>query len=182
MAIMYSGGKTTKYEQGQYVFAIRQFTPFYAMRVLGELQKIISPALGGALEGLKTSNGDAQLNDMAVMTNGVSDALLKLAKTMNGEQLETAAMLLLDADYVSVAPRKTNDFQVLDESAINEVFSGRMIDMFALMVQVFKVNFLDFSKLSSVPTGVRKTLAEIKQSFQGNAAKNSSKKDSSTEH
>lgn len=41
--------------------------------------------------------------------------------------------------------------------------------MIVLMAQVFKVNYMDFSKLSSVPTGFLGTLRGLKQSFQGNA-------------
>ena len=175
MSISYQGGKVTKYEQGPYVFAIRQFTPFYAMRVLGELQKIISPALEGAVNGLKQDSLDKDIGDAMFIGETIANALIKLAEHSDGEQFEKAASLLLDADYIGVAPKGKTDFQALDENAINEVFSGRIVDMFALMVRVFQVNYLDFSKLSSVPTGVRKTLAEVKRSFRGNILQSSGK-------
>ena len=88
---------------------------------------------------------------------------------MDGDTLEKVSAMLLDPDYVSVAPLHTKDFQQLDESAVNEVYSGRIFDMIVLMAQVFKVNYMDFSKLSSVPTGFLGTLRGLKQSFQGNA-------------
>ena len=50
---MWDGGKFTKFQQGEYVFSIRQFAPFKAIKVLGDLQKIITPALAGALTGLQ---------------------------------------------------------------------------------------------------------------------------------
>lgn len=178
MSIMYSGGKVEKYTQGQYVFAIRQFTPFHAMYVLGELQKVIAPAIGGAFQGLKEDSLDKDVRDMLFLGETLSNAFNNLAKNADGKQLEQAASLLLDPDYVSVAPKMNKgapEFQVLDEAAINEVFSGRIIDMFVLMIKVFRVNYMDFSKLSSVPTGVRKTLAEVKQSFLGNTLLSSDK-------
>ena len=103
----------------------------------------------------------------------MADALNNMAKTLDGETLERAAELLLDPQYVSVAPLHTKDFQPLDEGAVNEIFSGRIIDLIALMVQIFKVNYADFSKLSSVPTGVRKALGEIKSSFLASSQTNS---------
>lgn len=170
---MWDGGKVEKIAQGDYVFGIRKFTPFHAMRVLGDLQKVIAPVLGGAASSIKTQNPDVDIRNMSMLGNVLSDALNNLADKVSGEQLETAAKILLDPDYISVSPKGKQDFQRLDEEIVNEVFEGRVIDMFALMGQVFKVNYLDFSKLCSVPTGVREALTEIRQSFQAKPLTNS---------
>lgn len=175
MSIIYHGGETKKWDQGQYTFAIRQFPPFHAMKVLGELQKVLAPALGGAIGGIKPETLDQDTNNVIFIGNTVADALNGLARSMDGDTLEKVSSMLLDPDYVSVAPLHTKDFQQLDESAVNEVYSGRIFDMIVLMVQVFKVNYLDFSKLSSVPTGALETLRGLKQSFPGNALTNSHK-------
>ena len=143
------------------------------MKVLGDLQKVVVPALGGAIGGLKPESLDMDTSDVKFIGGAVEDALNNLAKTLDGETLERAAELLLDPQYVSVAPLHTKDFQPLDEGAVNEIFSGRIIDLIALMVQIFKVNYADFSKLSSVPTGVRKALGEIKSSFLASSQTNS---------
>ena len=143
------------------------------MKVLGDLQKVVVPALGGAIGGLKPESLDMDTSDVKFIGGAVADALNNLAKTLDGETLERAAELLLDPQYVSVAPLHTKDFQPLDEGAVNEIFSGRIIDLIALMVQIFKVNYADFSKLSSVPTGVRKALGEIKSSFLASSQTNS---------
>ena len=143
------------------------------MKVLGDLQKVAVPALGGAIGGLKPESLDMDTSDVKFIGGAVADALNNLAKTLDGETLERAAELLLDPQYVSVAPLHTKDFQPLDEGAVNEIFSGRIIDLIALMVQIFKVNYADFSKLSSVPTGVRKALGEIKSSFLASSQTNS---------
>ena len=173
MSIIYRGGETKKYDQGDYTFAIRPFPAFHSMRVLGDLQKVVVPALGGAVGGLKPESLDMDTSDVKFIGGAVADALNNLAKTLDGETLERAAELLLDPQYVSVAPLHTKDFQPLDEGAVNEIFSGRIIDLIALMVQIFKVNYADFSKLSSVPTGVRKALGEIKSSFLASSQTNS---------
>ena len=131
------------------------------------------PALGGAIGGLKPESLDMDTSDVKFIGGAVADALNNLAKTLDGNTLERAAELLLDPQYVSVAPLHTKDFQPLDEGAVNEIFSGRIIDLIALMVQIFKVNYADFSKLSSVPTGVRKALGEIKSSFLASSQTNS---------
>ncbi len=166
---MFDGGKVKKIEMGEYVFSVRQFAPFHAMHVLGELQKIVLPALGGALGGIKNqgTNMDADIKNLAVIGSALADALNNLASSLNGEQLEMAIRLLLDPDYVSVSPKGKNDFQRLDEGMANEIFCGRPIDMVALAVHVFRVNYLDFSKLCSIPSGWMDTLAEMKTSFQG---------------
>lgn len=173
MSIIYRGGETKKYDQGDYTFAIRPFPAFHSMKVLGDLQKVVVPALGGAIGGLKPESLDMDTSDVKFIGGAVADAFNNLAKTLDGDALERAAELLLDPQYVSVAPLHTKDFQPLDEGAVNEIFSGRIIDLIALMVQIFKVNYADFSKLSSVPTGVRKALGEIKSSFLASSQTNS---------
>lgn len=173
MSIIYRGGETKKYDQGDYTFAIRPFPAFHSMKVLGDLQKVVVPALGGAIGGLKPESLDMDTSDVKLIGGAVADALNNLARTLDGDTLERAAELLLDPQYVSVAPLHTKDFQQLDEGAVNEIFSGRIIDLIALMVQIFKVNYADFSKLSSVPTGVRKALGEIKSSFLASSQTNS---------
>lgn len=173
MSIIYRGGETKKYDQGDYTFAIRPFPAFHSMKVLGDLQKVVVPALGGAIGGLKPESLDMDTSDVKFIGGVVADALNNLAKTLDGETLERAAELLLDPQYVSVAPLHTKDFQPLDEGAVNEIFSGRIIDLIALMVQIFKANYADFSKLSSVPTGVRRALGEIKSSFLASSQTNS---------
>ena len=50
---MFDGGKITKWRQGDYEFSIRQMNPFHAMKVLGDLQKILLPVIGGEVKGLK---------------------------------------------------------------------------------------------------------------------------------
>ena len=84
MSIIYQGGETKKWDQGQYTFAIRQFPPFHAMKVLGELQKVLAPALGGAIGGIKPETLDQDTNNVIFIGNTVADALNGLARSMDG--------------------------------------------------------------------------------------------------
>lgn len=167
---MWTGGKFTTIQIGDDIFTVRQFAPFYAIRVLGELQKIITPALGGILNGVAKNNDEMDTENLKDMLQVISNAIEKLAYTLDGDKLETAIKLLIDEQYVSIQVNRNGkkEFVRLNESAINEVFEGRIIDLVVLAIKVFKINYLDFSKLSSVPIGVQKTLAEIKfPSFLG---------------
>lgn len=170
---MWQGGNFTQYEQGDYVFSIRQMPPFVSIKVLGELQKIILPAFGGILKGVG-NNPSADTKNAVDMASILSDGLEKLAFNLDGDKLEKAVQMLLDANYVAVKAKDGKEFVRLDEGAVNEVFSGRIIDMVVLAIQVFKINYLDFSKLSSVSTGVLKTLREVElPSFLAKSAKTS---------
>lgn len=165
---MWDGGKFTKFQQGEYVFSIRQFAPFKAIKVLGDLQKIITPALAGALTGLQKAP-EADTNNWLSLAPVISDALYQIATGLDGDKLQKAMNLLLDENYVAVevtADNGTKTFTRLNEGLINEIFTGRTFDLLVLMIEVFKINFLDFSKLSSLPTGVREVFGEIKLPFQ----------------
>lgn len=165
---MWDGGKFTKFQQGEYIFSIRQFAPFKAIKVLGDLQKIITPALAGSLTGLQKAP-EADMDDWLSLAPVFSDALYQIAAGVDGDKLQKAMLLLLDKNYVAVevtANNGTKTFTQLDEGLINEIFTGRTFDLLALMVEVFKINFLDFSRLSSLPTGVREAFGEIKLPFR----------------
>lgn len=149
--------KNPEYTQGEYVFSIRPFEAFKSMRVLGELQKVIGPAIGGAVKGAA--------GDGVPVSEAISSALTQIAQTVDGDTLEKAVRLLLDADYVAVK-KQGGSYVRLDEGALNEVFEGRPFDMLVLCGKIFEVNYLDFSKLSSVPAGFRQALREIKRGFQ----------------
>ena len=158
--MMYDGGKITNWKQGDYEFSIRQMNPFKAMRVLGELQKIIIPAVGGAVAGLKDSSDNAEI----VAT--VGGALGQLATSLDGDKLERACKLLLDCEYLAVKESGGQTTRV-SEDELEAIYTGRPWDMLALCYKVFEVNFLDFSKSSSVPIGVQSVVNEIRSQIMG---------------
>lgn len=158
---MFDGGKITKWKQGDFEFSIRQMNPFKAMKVLGDLQKLIIPALGGAAAGLNDSSESVEV------VSAISGALSNIAENVDGDKLERACKLLLDVEYIAVKEKEAKDFAYVSEEDLEAVFTGRPWDMLALCYKVFEVNFLDFSKSSSVPIGARNAVSEIKAMFRG---------------
>lgn len=157
---MFDGGKITKWRQGDFEFSIRQMNSFKAMKVLGDLQKLIIPALGGAAAGLNDSSENAEI------VSAIGGALVSIADNVDGDKLEQACKLLLNVEYIAVKEKGTKDFTYVSEEDLEAIFTGRPWDMLALCYKVFEVNFLDFSGSSSVPIGVRNALGEIKAIFR----------------
>jgi hypothetical protein len=86
---------------------------------------------------------------------------------IDGDVIEHVLRLVLDENYISVSTNGSkNNLAYLTEEKVNEVFEGKPIDMIMLAVEVVKVNYLDFTMLSSIPTGFLKTLGTMKSSFQ----------------
>lgn len=154
--------KPVEYRQGDTLFMIRLFEPFEAMRVLGELQKVLAPLLGGAAKGADGKVLDAEADSVGAWAGILGNALENLPAHLNGEQFETLSRMLLRPDYISVSQDGTTKGLIkLSEEVVDEVFAGRPFDMIALMVNIVKANYLDFSKLSSVPAGVREAFSGI---------------------
>ena len=164
---MFDGGKITKWKQGDYEFSIRAFNPFYAMKVLGDLQKILIPAIGGAASSVGET--DTSVDTVAA----VGGALRQLAQNVDGKTMESACKLLLNPEYIAVKGKEGKQFSYVDEDMLSRIYWGRPWDMLALCFKVFEVNFLDFSTSSSVPTGVIEAVAEICRSFQGDVGNTS---------
>lgn len=156
----FDGGKITKWKQGDYEFAIRQMNPFYAMSVLGDLQKIIVPALGGAAGGVENNTEQSEL------VSAVGGMLKTLSTSVDGKTLMRSAKLLLNEEFLSVKGKGDKSFASADEDTLAMIFWGRPFDMVALCLKVFQVNYLDFSKSCSVPTGVRNAVNEVLQMVQ----------------
>lgn len=164
--------KPAEVKIGKAVFYVHRFPPFRAIRILGELQKVIAPLLGGAAKGVKGVDADKEIKSFAVLGNILGDALLQLPDKLDGDKLEHLAQLLLDPEYIAVSQDGEESPIRLSESEVNNIFAGRIIDMIVLMVQIVKVNYLDFSRLSSVPTGIRAALGEMSRSFQAKYQQN----------
>jgi hypothetical protein len=116
---------------------------------------------------------------------GIGDTtdLIKIWRDVKGEDFSSDALRELvpgipvelednDPKFPLIAARAVKkkgakDFAYVSEEDLEAVFTGRPWDMLALCYKVFEVNFLDFSKSSSVPIGVQKALSEIKTMFQG---------------
>ena len=167
--------KPTEYRMGESLFMIRPFEPFEAIHVLGELKKVLAPVIGGAAKGFSENSLDADVRDVRVWADMISGVFVQLGEHITGEQMESLSRQLLRPDYIGFSPDGTERKLVkFTEDMIDEYFTGRPIDLIILMVQVVKVNYLDFSKLSGVPTGLTQVFGEIssmfRESFQTDSA------------
>jgi outer membrane lipoprotein SlyB len=158
---MFEGGKITQWRQGDYEISIRQMDPFRSMKVLGDLQKILLPVIGGAVEGLKDSSDNAE------MIAAIGGALGQIAGNVDGDKLEKACDLLLDTDYLAVKGENDKQFSAVDKNDLAAIYTGRPWDLLALCAKIFEVNFLDFSTSSSVPIGIQKAVNDIRQMISG---------------
>lgn len=154
----------TKYQMGNDVFFIQQIPPFEGLEVLGEVQKVLLPAIGGALMGVNASSG-ADAKETGI--NAIYMIMDSLPQHLDGASLQKLERLLIDHQYIAVKKGGKGDAIALDEDVINEIFTGRTLDLIALMFKVFKVNFGDFSKLSGIPAGIRRVLETIAAVFRG---------------
>lgn len=165
--------KPYEYKMGESTFYIHIFPPLTAMKILGEVQKALAPILGGITKEV-TSKSDAQVDSLALIGSALGEALIRMPEHLDGERLEKLCKLLLNGEYIGVSVDGLKTPEKLSESTLNEVFTGRPFDMIALMYKVFEVNFLDFSKLSSVKIGNPGTgelLMAITEAFQTNSKK-----------
>lgn len=154
----------TQYKMGKDVFYIQQIPPLEALDVLGEVQKVLLPAIGGAMIGSAASSG-AKPEETGV--NVLYMIMDSLPQHLDGATLKKMEGLLLDSRYIAVKVEGKGEAVALDEDVINELFTGRTLDLIALMFKVFEINFGDFSKLCGVPAGVRRVLETVTSIFQG---------------
>lgn len=141
---------------GANTFYVRAFPPLQGLKLYGDLQKAITAALKGGL----TSNGETE--DMKEALLGaqinVGAILAQLGESFNGEVLAQFSERLLDAEYVSVKIKGEEEAIMLTEDVINELFTGKLVDMLKLEKFIIEVNFGDFFDLIPNLSGVREML------------------------
>lgn len=141
---------------GANTFYVRAFPPLQGLKLYGDLQKAITAALKGGL----TSNGETE--DMKEALLGaqinVGAILAQLGESFNGEVLAQFSERLLDAEYVSVKIKGEEETIMLTEDVINELFTGKLVELLKLEKFIIEVNFGDFFALIPNLSGVREML------------------------
>nr|DAY53710.1 MAG TPA: tail assembly chaperone protein [Caudoviricetes sp.] len=141
---------------GANTFYVRAFPPLQGLKLYGDLQKAITAALKGGL----TSNGE--MEDMKEALLGaqinVGAILAQLGESFNGEVLAQFSERLLDAEYVSVKIKGEEEAIMLTEDVINELFTGKLVELLKLEKFIIEVNFGDFFALIPNLSGVREML------------------------
>lgn len=141
---------------GANTFYVRAFPPLQGLKLYGDLQKAITAALKGGLtsdsetEDMKEALLGAQINIGAI--------LAQLGESFNGEVLAQFSERLLDAEYVSVKIKGEEEAIMLTEDVINELFTGKLVELLKLEKFIVEVNFGDFFALIPNLSGVREML------------------------
>ena len=142
---------------GANTFYVRAFPPLQGLKLYGDLQRAVTSALKGGL----TPNGESE--DMKEALLGaqinVGAILAQLGESFNGEVLAQFSERLLDAEYVSVKIKGEEEAVMLTEDVINELFTGKLVDMLKLEKFIIEVNFGDFFDLIPNLSGFREMLA-----------------------
>lgn len=167
-------GDRTRVPLGDDVFFIQKFPVFEGMRVLGELQKLLLPSIGGLAAGADLKSGKLE-------GEGLVAALMLLSENLNSDKMEKLSQTLLNEKYISVKVGGKGEAIPLDEETLNLIFTGRYFDVLVLMYYVAKVNYMDFSKLKGLPTGLVTAVEKIKRGFLESLQETSSEQSSSTE-
>ena len=150
---MFNGGQITEFEQNGNVFYIRPVEPFTSLKLLGDLQKLVSPVIGNVISSFSdTNNADIGAIDKSIDMGAVEKAFAALAEHVDGEKLEKMCVRILDKNYVSVSIDGGETVR-LGQAQVNELFTGNVSDMLLLIVEVLKVNYGDFMNLFGNLTG-----------------------------
>ena len=141
---------------GANTFYVRAFHPLQGLKLYGDLQKAITAALKGGL----TSNGETENMKEALLGAqiNIGAILAQLGESFNGEVLAQFSERLLDAEYISVKIKGEEEVVMLTEDVINELFTGKLVELLKLEKFIIEVNFGDFFALIPNLSGVREML------------------------
>ncbi len=157
------------FQLGEDTFFVQLIPPKESIKAWTEVQKVLLPALSGAMEGMNVSAE----NEKEKWVNVVASAFQTLPYTLDADKVEKLYSYLLNPEYVAVQRKEDKTPIRLDEDLIDEIFTGRTFDLFFLMAKIVQVNYLDFSRLCGVPIGFRQTAEEIKQKITESLANDS---------
>lgn len=118
-------------------FYVQAFNPFDAIKILGDLQKIIAPIMGGVV-GQQGEEGENAKLGMSV------EAICKgLHDYVDGDNLLRVMKMLIKPDFISVSIEGGQPKRLTDD-LVNLVFAGRTQGLFELCYEVIKINYDGF--------------------------------------
>ena len=121
------------------------------------------------MEGMNIASSDEKEH----WVNVVASAFQTLPYTLDADKVDRLYSCLLNPEYIAVQRKEDKTPIRLSEDIIDEIFTGRTFDLFFLMAKIVQFNYLDFSKLSSLPIGFRHNAEEIKAKIMANLGSNS---------
>ena len=157
------------FQLGDDTFYIQLIPTKESLKAWTEVQKVLLPALGGAMEGMNIASAD----ETEHWVNVVASAFQTLPYTLDADKVEKLYSYLLNPEYIAVQRKEDKTPIRLTEDIVDEIFTGRTFDLFVLMGKIVQVNYLDFSNLCGLPIGFRQNAEEIQQKITESFAKNS---------
>lgn len=142
---------------GEDTFFVQLIPPKESIKAWTEVQKILLPAISGAMEGMNLTAED----EKDKWINVVASAFQTLPYTLDADKVDRLYSYLLNPEYIAVQRKEDKTPIRLTEDLVDEIFTGRTFDLFFLMAKVVQINYLDFSRLSSLPIGFRTNAEEI---------------------
>ena len=142
---------------GEDTFFVQLIPPKESLKAWTEVQKVVLPAISGALEGV---NLQAE-NEKDKWLNVVASAFQTLPYTLDADKMDKLYAYLLDPEYIAVQRKEDKSPTRLTEGMVDEIFTGRTFDLFFLMAKIVQINYLDFTKLCSVPIGIRQGIETL---------------------
>lgn len=140
---------------GDYTYYVRPFPPLDALRLLGDLQAVVTSSLGGAV-----STDDAGAESVLDRKVDVASMIAGLGGKLTGNVLVGFADRILDGDYVSVQMKGEDTPTRLDANIVNSIFGGHVKNMLELMWFVLEVNYADFFESAPNLSGILTKLAQ----------------------
>lgn len=154
-------------EIGDVTFHIRPFDAFRQLRLFGNLQREVLPALGSVMNVVMASDKNETRDEAAML-----GAFRELSSRFDGATLEKWAKELLDQEYVSFETSDSNP-QKLTKSNMGDALPdfGAVLE---LMFHVGKLNFADpLARWASLSGLAQKLTAKLSASSEPTSLKSS---------
>lgn len=152
-----------EYEIGEYTCYIRRFEPFYALEILGDLQKRFVKPFLSVVDGKE--GGSEEENRAKLMI-----ALTNLAGEIDGKELRRLATVLVDPNYISIAGMGENPAKLDANEALRRGLTPA--DLLLLCWAVVSYNFAEVLARFASPTGPAGAFLK-RANLSGNSGQNS---------
>ena len=120
-------------------FYVQCFDPFTSLRVLGDLQRVLSPIVGSMVG----SSNETNFETINILSKSIGNICKGLHDYVDGETLVKLVRMLVHEDYISVSIEGGSPKR-LSKDLVNLVFNGNPEGMLELAYEVVKVNYGGF--------------------------------------
>lgn len=121
------------------VFHVQCFDPFAALRVLGDLQRVLSPIVGSMVGSANATD----VESINILSKSISNICNGLHEYVDGDTLVKLIEMLVREDYISVSIEGGTPKR-LSKDLVNLVFNGNPGGVLELAYEVVKVNYGGF--------------------------------------